>query len=238
MECVRVFGFAGSPFVDKVCNALSIKGLRWELHETATPQEMSRASPVTGKMPTVQIGEDPDAERLYDSTLILRKLEQLKPDPPLWSADPQIAVRQRLLEDWCDESLYWYIMAMRWQDDNAPRAIAQITPGMSRPLALLLGIVLRRKLTRAIREQGLGRLPDEVLNGEVKNVLSDLSIMLGNSPFFLSDTLSAADLAVHGQFGFGLSGSTPAFEQAFARHANLQAFQSRVSELVESRRLG
>jgi glutathione S-transferase len=128
-------------------------------------------------------------------------------------------------------------MAMRWQDDNAPAAIAQITPGMSRPLAFLLGKILRRKLTRATREQGLGRLPDEVLNREVENVLADVSAMLGESPFFLADTLSAADLAMHGQFGFGLSGSTPAFAKAFAQHENLKQFQQRVTTLVESRKL-
>ena len=228
MKSVLVYGFRGSPFVEKVVAALSIKGIPWEFQETATPGDMARYSPVTGKMPTVRI----ENETLYDSTLILRRLEQLQPEPPLWSDAPQIAAQQRLIEDWCDESLYWYIMAMRWWPMNAPQAIAQITPGMSKPLAYILGKIITRKMIKATREQGLGRLPEKVLTVELDQVLANLSAMLGDSLFFLSDRIGAADLSVYGQFGFGLSGTTPAFAQAIEGYPNLMAFQERVSGLV------
>jgi glutathione S-transferase len=229
MTSAVVYGFRGSPFVEKVVAGLSIKGIPWKFQETATPGDMARCSPITRKMPAIRIGD----ETLYDSTLILRRLEWLQPTPALWSDDPQIAAQQRLLEDWCDESIYWYIMAMRWQPANAAGAINQITSGMSEPLAYVLGKILARKMTKATQEQGLGRLPEAVLNAELKQILADLSAMLGNSPYFLSDEIGAADLAVYGQLGFGLSGTTPAFTLAVEGHANLLAFHDRVATAIE-----
>jgi glutathione S-transferase len=48
------------------------------------------------------------------STLILRHLDQVQPTPALMSEDATIAAQQRMLEDWSDESFYWYMQALRW----------------------------------------------------------------------------------------------------------------------------
>lgn len=228
MPVIDIYGFRGSPYVEKVIAALNYKGLDWTLHNMNSPGEMKRRSPITGKMPVVTL----DGEAVFDSTLILRRLDAMQPQPPLWSADAVVAARQRQLEDWCDESLYWYIMALRWQPDNAPSAIAQITSALPGFVAGPLGWLLKRKLKQTTWAQGLGRLPLPVLTQETSNVLRDLSLQLGDSDFFFTDCPGAADFSVYGELVFGLSGSTPEFEEAMQHYPNLLAFYDRVKTQV------
>src|SRR5512140_3858000 len=112
---VRVFGSRLSPFVEKVVRALALKRAPYALVDVRGPGDFRRWNPQTGKMPVLDV----DGDRTYDSTFILRKLDALVPEPALFDADPAIAARQRFLEDWSDESLYWYGMGLRWSDANA-----------------------------------------------------------------------------------------------------------------------
>ncbi len=230
MEKITVYGFRGSPYVEKVIAALDYKSLPWSIEMMKTPAAVKRRNPTTQKMPAINI----DGEQYYDSTFILRELEKRKPQPALWSVNPLVAAQQRQLEDWCDESLYWYIMAMRWQAENADKAIAQITSAIPAVLGFILGRVLKKKLAKTTAAQGLGRLPQSVLIEETAQHLQDLSTLLGDSPYFYSEQASAADFSVYGQIGFGLSGTTPAFEAAYAEHKNLQQFYQRVKDLLKS----
>jgi hypothetical protein len=74
----------------------------------------------------------------------------LTPTPSLLDGDPAIAACQRFLEDWSDESLYWYGMALRWSEGNASATVAPVVgdigaPALFRPL---LGTVLRWQIGR------------------------------------------------------------------------------------------
>ncbi len=96
-----LFGSRVSPFVEKVARALQLKRIPFSLVGPKSPGDFKRWNPQTRKMPVVEI----DGGRTFDSTQILRKLDQLKPDPPLLDRDGTIAARQRFLEDWSDEAL-------------------------------------------------------------------------------------------------------------------------------------
>ncbi len=228
MAKIIVYGFRGSPYVEKVITALDYKSLSlsWSIEMMKTPAAIKRKSPITQKMPAVNL----DGVMFYDSTFILRELEKRHPAPSLWSSNDYVAAQQRQLEDWCDESLYWYIMAMRWQRENADKAIAQITSAMPALVGLVLGKIIKKKLVQSTVAQGLGRLPQHVLMEETARQLQDLSLILGDSPYFYSETPSAADFAVYCQIGFGLSGTTPAFEAAYVQHKNLQDFYNRIRQ--------
>ena len=107
-----VFGVRISPFVEKVARGLQLKRIPFTLVPPASPFDFKRWSPQTGKMPVLDL----DGEKTFDSTLILRRLDALVPSPPLFADDPHAAApRQRFVEDWSDESLYWYGMALRWK---------------------------------------------------------------------------------------------------------------------------
>jgi glutathione S-transferase len=226
MANLRLFGSRGSPFVEKVARALALKKLGFELVDPRSPTEFRQWNPQTGKMPVLDL----DGERIYDSTLILRELDRRFPDPPLVASDPKLAAAQQQMEDWADEALYWYFMAVRWTDANAAATTAQITAGLSplfRPIARL---ILPRQIRGMARAQGLGRLPVPMLMGEIEARLDDLVAIIGEGPFIFEDAPSVADLAVYGQLQMAESGPTPELAALIRARPSLVGLQRRVEE--------
>ena len=79
MQRVTIYGSRLSPFVEKVIRGVQRKALAWELIEPKSPADLGKWNPQTGKMPVVDFA----GERLFDSTFILRRLDELVPNPPL-----------------------------------------------------------------------------------------------------------------------------------------------------------
>ncbi len=207
-----------------------LKQLPFQLHELHNPLDLRRRNPTTGKMPVLDL----DGRCVFDSTLILQVLDELKPDPPLLSRDPQLAAQQRLLEDWADESLYWYGMALRW---IAPANTERVLQGFrdNAPLILrpLLKVALPRLLRFQVQAQGTGRLPLDVLLRQLDAHLAMLVRLLETGPFFFgSPHPSIADLAVFGQISFLYSRATPEGEAAVDAHPELLEFQARLDTLT------
>ena len=123
MSELVIVGSRLSPFVEKVCSAIEYKRINYTLNESVGFSELPKLNPVTRKIPVAIF----DGETVYDSTFILRKLDAIHPDPPLLDEDAEIAAAQRQLEDWADESLYWYLMALRWCDENQARTVAELS---------------------------------------------------------------------------------------------------------------
>jgi glutathione S-transferase len=226
MSEITLFGTRISPFVEKVARALDLKKLEFRQVDLKSPLDLKRWNPVTGKMPVLEI----DGEKVYDSTFILRRLDELRPDPPLFSDDPAVAAAQRLLEDWSDESFYWHVMALRWSPGNTPATIRQILPTVPGVLRPLVGALVARQIGRTPRVQGLGRLPGDVLVREAGLRLDDLVAQLGPRPFFFADRVSAADLAVYGELRTALSGPTPEFEALVSERPALSDHMKRVED--------
>jgi glutathione S-transferase len=227
---VRLFGSRLSPFVEKVARALLLKKIDFALVEPKSPRDFARWNPQTGKMPVLEVRGD----RVYDSTFILRKLDEAWPRPPLVASHAPIAASQRQLEDWSDESLYWYGMALRWSAKNAPAAAAQIfgaLPALVRPLARSLG---GRRIRASTRAQGLGRLPEDVLLRELAHHLDDLVTILGEEPFFFAGRPSIADLAIYGQLRVLRSGPTPDAARLIDEHPPLVQHMERVERETAS----
>jgi len=203
-----LFGSRLSPFVEKVARGLMMKKVAFELVEPQSPLEFARWNPQTKKIPVLEV----DGDRLYDSTFILRRLDVLVPAPPLTAADPAVAAAQRHLEDWSDEALYWYGMALRWTAKNGPATAEQIFSRLPVYLRFIAALVGPRQIRRTTMAQGLGRLPDDVLVRELGRHLDDLVLLLGAKPFFYADRPSVADLAIYGQLHMLRSGPTPEAE--------------------------
>lgn len=225
---ITVYGARLSPFVEKTLRGIRHKGLDCEVVQPKSPNDTKKWNPQTGKMPVAEI----DGERVYDSTFILRRLDELVPEPALVADDPSIAAAQRLLEDWADESLYWFIMAFRFAGANTQRAVAELLdslpiPAIARPVVKM---VIRRQIGGMVRAQGMGRLPPDVLAKEFATHLDDLESMLGDRNFFYDDRLSVADLAVYGQLHFGDSGVTPEAQRMLHGHQHLVDYLKRVEQ--------
>jgi glutathione S-transferase len=227
---VRLMGFRISPFVEKVVRGLRYKKIDFEELRPRSPMELRKWSP-TGKMPVLEW----DGERIYDSTFILRKLDEAVAEPALFAAEPRTAAKQRLLEDWSDESLYWYTMALRWAEPNADASTEQLAatvPALLRPLARP---IFRRQISKMARAQGLARLPYDVLVSEYGKRLDDLVMLLRDQPFFYAESsigLSAADLAIFGQLTAARSGPTPQADELISHRPVLIDWLKRVDTLT------
>jgi glutathione S-transferase len=223
---IELFGSRLSPFVEKVVRALHRKRLRYTLVPPRTRADFRRWSPRTRKMPVLEV----DGARTFDSSLILRRLDELVPMPPLFDRDPTIAARQRFLEDWSDEALYWYGMGLRWSAENAAATAAQVADDIGAPRVLgpVLRMALRRQIGAQAAAQGLQRLPLDVLLQELERRLDELGVWLGDRPFLFADDPSAADLALFGQLRMLRSGPTPQAAERIAARPWLSAYQDRI----------
>ena len=229
---IEIFGPNISPFVKKVLAAADYKGLAYTYKNNVSISELSKLSPVTGKVPVARF----DGEAVFDSSQILRRFDEVQPRPALLSDDARVMAKQRVLEDWSDESLYHYLLAFRWSDANRDRSTAQITqflPTLIRPLAKP---VLRRMIGGQPRAQGLGRLPSDMLMTELETLLDDLAVVLGNEPFFYAERPSMADFSIYGMFGNGDSGATPDFAEAVAGRSTLTDWRKRVDDAIGVRK--
>ena len=226
MSRIVLHGSRLSPFVEKAYRGLRYKGLEVELVELGNPMQLRKLNPVTGKMPVALF----DGERVHDSTFILRRAEELQPEPPLYAADAEVAAHQRRLEDWADESLYWMAMALRWTRKNAAATASQILSGLPALLRPVVKPMVTRQIGGMARAQGFGRLPDDVVLRELGLALDDLATSLGGRAFFWADRPGAADFAVHGQLHMLTSGPTPEAEALIADRPALVDFAKRVEE--------
>jgi glutathione S-transferase len=190
---IILYGPRRAPFTEKVRRALLLKGLDFELREPSGPEDYRRWSPETGLLPVLEI----DGERTADSTDILHWLDQLYPDPPLLSSDPKVAETQRQLEDWADESFLWYFLAFtRVRGRN--RASGEATDEERARFALPAQLRFLRPVMAWFRSGGTWERPETALLRGLGDRLDDLVNFLGARPFFHSQRVSMADLAVYG----------------------------------------
>jgi glutathione S-transferase len=187
---IRLYSHRMNPFTQKVAVGLDIKGLDYELVVSDNPDDIKRWSPVTGQLPVLEM----DGKRLADSSAILRWLEEVHPEPRLWSRDPKTARLQEQMMEWSEASLLFYWD--RWRAARYPQ------PGDDQPANPSLLAKLRRRIESSFGSQD--RAPNrvelrelEVLD-ELAKRLDDLVIMLGQRRFFHADEPSIADVSVFG----------------------------------------
>jgi glutathione S-transferase len=184
MAKIILYGPREAPFVLKVELALALKKLDFTLEVPQGPEDYQRWSPETGLLPVIDV----DGTRVHDSSAILDYLDQRFPEPPLQSSDPKIAASQRRLESWAEETFVFYWMTYLRALVRADEATEGATSGPARggPRALLS---LRKKTPSVNLEEGLGK--------EFGQRLDDLVNFLGSRPFFYSERVGRADLAVY-----------------------------------------
>ena len=196
---ITLYQFSTSPFTDKVRRVLAYKGLDYCVHEvvrSAVPAgDYAKASP-TGKFPTI----DHDGHIVWDSTDIVEYLDRSFPNRPLIPSDPKAAAMVHIVEDWADESLYFYEMTMRlaWAHnlEAALDEFAVIMPGIPREQR---GPVILENVGVLTRAQGIGRKPRDQVVTDLARHFRSLDALLSANDWLACDSLSIADLAVVAQ---------------------------------------
>lgn len=187
-----------SPFCEKVRRILHYKRRGFETREvppTETLVRVGRINP-TGKVPVIEYQDDVVA----DSSRIARYLEERFPEPPLLPVDPRERALCHLVEDWADESLYFYQMFFRFGlQENASewsrRTSQSEPPFLRRATERALPTFMRNVL----KAQGLGRKPPEQVVDEFGRLLGSLTHLLGPRDWLVADQICLADIAVYAQ---------------------------------------
>ena len=196
---ITLYQFATSPFTEKVRRALNYKGLDFEVHEVARAKvpagEYTHVSP-TGKFPAIQDG----AQTIWDSTDIIHHLEANHGGASLIPADPREAALAHAIEEWADESLYFYEMTMRlaWEH-NLDAALEEFAAGMPGVPKETLRPLILDSVGKLVEAQGVGRKPRDQVVADVARSFQALDNLLADRDWLCGDALSYADLAVIAQ---------------------------------------
>ena len=196
---ITLYQLATSPYTEKVRRALNYKGIAFDVHEVdrakARKGEYRNVSP-TGKFPAIV----DDGKPVWDSTDIIHHLEATGKGPSLVPSDSREAALAHAIEEWADESLYFYEMTVRlsWEH-NLEAALDEFTETMpSVPKPQIKELILRSvgQLTEA---QGVGRKPREQVVADIHRHLGALNALLDGRDWLVGEGVSYADLAVIAQ---------------------------------------
>jgi glutathione S-transferase len=189
---IILYQFEISPFCDKVRRALCLKGLNYECVEILPSQghKWRHVSP-TSKFPVVAH----DGKLIVDSTDILKYLDVIAPAPLLYPADPARHALTVLLEDWADESLYFYDLTMRNWPHNRAWFLKDLLRHEKPMLQKLLGYVVPGALLKIAKTQGTGRKTHDIVTRDLGLLYGALAGLLDKTPYLTGETLTAADLA-------------------------------------------
>jgi glutathione S-transferase len=218
-----------SPPCGKVQMGLVVKGLDFEVHNAHSPMEARRFNP-RGRVPALLI----DGETIVDSTDILTALDARFPDPPLTPAEPLDRARAKLLEDWADEVLYFYMAWLRWGiDANFERMRDFRLSRLPWPQRWIVPGIARRIARSRCRGQGVGLKSEEVVQRELVECLDALEALLGSRNYLVGDRLTRADLSVAAVIDqLDESRLTPSAAAEVRRRPGIVAWLDRVHEVA------
>ncbi|MBI3770780.1 MAG: glutathione S-transferase [Deltaproteobacteria bacterium] len=186
--------FRHSHFNEKARWALDWKGIRHVRRSLLPGFHIPRVLWMTGQksLPVLRL----DGRVIADSTRIIAALEALRPDPPLYPADPAALRHALALEEFFDEELGPYIRRSFFHDllphtDYAAALTATDFPPLVRHAyrALFPAIRIVMRMDMRIDEPGaaLGR-------AKVVAALDRIETELQPSGFLVGDRFSVADL--------------------------------------------
>lgn len=211
-----------SPFCTKLETYLRMAGIPYE----ARPGN-PRGSP-TGKLPYVEL----DGHVFSDSQHIIEVLKARFGDKLDARLSPAERARGHLIRRTIEESTYFVLVYLRWQDDDGWRAYTPVFRSFLPPvLGRLLLPLIRRQVIKALHGQGTGRRSLDEITELGRADLDAVSTELGERPFLLGDAPSSFDAVLYA-FTSGLL-SFPA-DSALKRHLaatpNLVAHCQRMQE--------
>jgi glutathione S-transferase len=172
---------------------------------TTTACGRRRRLATSGKLPVL----DWDGQRVADSSLICEFLDQRVPSPPLYPTNPRDAALARLLEDWADESLYYFEMHFRAAYPSAAaKATELLCAGRPAWERHVVGPLFRRGLNRRLKAHGFSGWSNEQIERWFFGHLDDVAAWLEGRQWLVGDTQSIADLVVSAQLEEMLRTST------------------------------
>ncbi len=187
-----------SPFNQKIQRMLNHKGIAfqekyWLLAERG---KVTQFSP-SGKLPALEH----EGEIICDSTDIAWFLEKTFPARPLIPDKPEARGMVHVLEDWADESLYFYEMRWRFNTgDDSGRNIERMVENENRFMRWLMARLIPGGLKKILANQGVGRKSLPQLESDTARHIAAVADLLAEGGWLVGDRLTLADLAVYAMF--------------------------------------
>lgn len=183
-----------------------------------------------GKVPVLDDG----GRLIADSSAIVRHPEAVRPQPALLPEDPRERALVHVLEDWADESLYFYEMFLRFGlPDNArvwARRLTRQDPALVRVLARW---AVPAAVRRQARAQGVGRKSVATVLADVAAQVQAVEELIGAHGWLVGRALTLADIAVCVQLA--CFDSVPQGRAIIDRHGRVRHWMDRVDAATRSR---
>jgi len=180
----------------KVRAVLAHKGLPYTKVPALTRvREIYRRGRI-GKVPALDV----DGEFLVDSTDIAHELERRFPTTPILPAAARERALCHALEDWSDESLYFFGLYYHWHE---PAGRRQAAAYFARTwLGRLAFRPYLMRVERQLRGHGIGRKSPEHVRADLGRNLDAIEALLADRDFLLGDEPFLCDFAVAGQLAY------------------------------------
>jgi glutathione S-transferase len=213
-----------SPFCLKIHRALRAAGLRYERRLGNHPGDFKHLNP-TGQVPVLLI----DGEPVSDSTQILKRIDELTGGK--FTRDLTAAQRAEawLWEELADTALNGFLVSARWGwDENWPRVCETYFGKAPWFVKRLIAPRLRKKVIAGLVARDVLRQGVDACWGRYLTMLDQLDTGAPDEGFWLSATLSVADIALFGQLHGLRTPLTPAHAEQLAQRLRLSAYLDRV----------
>ena len=195
---ITLHQFEISPFCDKVRRILHFKKLAYTPREVPLIEStfgFRRVNPI-GKVPCIEH----DGRCIGDSTDIALYLEERFPERPLLPKNARQRAECHVLEDWADESLYFYEMRLRFgMPHNARKWVPELVKHDPGPVRALASALVPRITGMTVRSQGLGRKPAAMMLQDLERQVSAVAGWLDGREWLVGNAITLGDIAVFAQ---------------------------------------
>ncbi len=218
-----------SPFCLKIHRALRFAGLRYERRFGQAPADFKALNP-TGQVPVLLV----DGAPIADSTRILQRIEGLT-GVFTYGLDARERAEAWLWEEFADTALYGFVVSARWAfDENWSRLRAAYFG--SAPWFVRIGIapMVRKRVLRSLVARDVWRAGREACWSRFRETLDLLEARAPERGFWVSATLSVADIALFAQLQSFRTPLTAAQAEELAKHPRLCAYLDRVDAATRS----
>eukprot|EP01102_Stenamoeba_stenopodia_P001286 TRINITY_DN11112_c0_g1_i1.p1 TRINITY_DN11112_c0_g1~~TRINITY_DN11112_c0_g1_i1.p1 ORF type:complete len:285 (-),score=57.98 TRINITY_DN11112_c0_g1_i1:186-935(-) len=220
----KLYQFEQSPFCDKIRRVLNYKGVQYDIEEVGLMSNLKKIHP-QGKVPVLEIE---DGTRIADSTDIALFIEKRYPEPPLYPRNARDKALAHIVEDWADESLFFYEMRLRFVlGKNKEKWIPELTKNSNALVKMSLPLVLPSVFSGILDKQGLGRKNDEEFLANVEKQIVAANDLLEDRKWFIGDHMTVADIAVFVQLQ--CFAGAPEALTIMERYPNLMNWMHRVN---------
>jgi len=190
----RLLHFRVSHYNEKVRWALDFK--RWPHRRKALVPGFHlagvRLRTGQSKTPVLELG----GARVVGSARIIDELERLRPDPPLYPADPEQRARALALQSWFDDEVAPAVRRVFWSYyiDDAGACSRMASNGASGPARVAFRALfpLMRPLFR--RNLGLDRERLDAARAGLEGIFDRLESEIGPHGYLVGDRFGLADL--------------------------------------------